>query len=123
MEIWGRKMIIEETCGRIGMTTFHHLCGEARSSAEFLQIARDFDVLIVKDIPRLDLTTRNEARRFITLIDTLYDSRVKLIASFETNLNDLFDGSPISERGIQADDRLLLDDLKLSTSEVIFTSI
>jgi peroxisome-assembly ATPase len=120
LEMWGRKMVIEETCGRIGKTTFHHLCGEARSSAEFLQIANDFDVLIIKDIPRLDLSTRNEARRFITLIDSLYDSRVKLIASFETDLNDLFDGSPIKGIPIQSDDRLLLDDLNLSTSEVIF---
>jgi protein AFG1 len=115
-------MIIEETCDRICRISFDQLCGQARSSAEFLQIASDFDVVIITDIPRLDLSTRNEARRFITLIDSLYDARVKLIASFETSLNDLFDGSKRTDTLIQNDDRLLLDDLNLSASEVLLFS-
>lgn len=115
LSIWGRVLIIPQTCGRIAKTTFKQLCGEARSSAEYLEIARQFDILIISDIPRLSLATINEARRFITLIDAIYDNKVKLIASFETTLQDLFHGDETTSKT----DRLSLDDLQLNEEEVI----
>ncbi|KAJ3305077.1 Lactation elevated protein 1 [Kappamyces sp. JEL0829] len=112
--MWERKMIIPQACGRVAKTTFKQLCGEPRSSAEYLEIARNFEVLIVEGIPRLSLATRNEARRFITLIDALYDRKVKLIASFESNLKELFNGDAVNT----TPDRLLMDDLKLTSKDV-----
>ena len=116
LSIWGRDMVIQETSGRVAKISFAQLCGEARSAAEYLAIAREFEVLIISDIPRLSLATRNEARRFITLIDAIYDNHVKLIASFETNLADLFHGeeAPVKQ------DRILVDDLNLNEQEVLF---
>ena len=115
LSIWGRVLIIPQTCGRIAKTTFKQLCGEARSSAEYLEIARQFDTLIISDIPRLSLATINEARRFITLIDAIYDNKVKLLASFETTLQDLFHGVETTSKT----NRLSMDGLQLNEEEVI----
>ena len=115
LSIWGRVLIIPQTCGRIAKTTFKQLCGEARSSAEYLEIARQFDILIISDIPRLSLATINEARRFITLIDAIYDNKVKLLASFETTLQDLFHGGEATSKT----NRVSMDGLQLNEEEVI----
>lgn len=130
LEIWGREFTFPETRGKIARTSFRHLCGEARSAAEYLEIAKTFNILIVEDIPKLSLDTRDEARRFITLIDALYDhkvqliqlgtyKKVKLIASFESNLADLFTG----ETSASKIDRTLVDDLNLNEQEVIYCII
>jgi len=48
------------------------------SSADYLEICRHFDIVFIQDIPQMSLSTKTEARRFINLIDTLYDSRVSI---------------------------------------------
>ena len=49
------------------------------SAADYLEICRHFDVVLIRNIPLLSLSRRTEARRFIVLIDTLYDSKVNLL--------------------------------------------
>ena len=83
-------------------------------------------MIILTDIPAMTLAHRNEARRFITLIDAMYDNKVKLIASMEANLAELFLGEPhkASPGTINSAERMLMDDLKLSTAQLtsaIFT--
>ncbi|MEL7345869.1 MAG: AFG1/ZapE family ATPase, partial [Pseudomonadota bacterium] len=60
---------------------FHDLCGLALGPADYLAVAEAVRVLLLDDIPRLSSENYNEARRFVTLIDALYEARVKLIAS------------------------------------------
>jgi cell division protein ZapE len=50
------------------------------AAADYLALAEAFDVVLIRDIPRLTLANKSEARRFITLIDTFYDRKVKLAA-------------------------------------------
>jgi cell division protein ZapE len=60
---------------------FHDLGEEPLAAADYLRLAREYHTLIVDHIPVMDFDRRNAAKRFIILIDTLYDMNVKLIAS------------------------------------------
>ena len=57
------------------------LCGRALGPADYLAVAETVRVLILEDIPQLGRTNYNEAKRFVTLIDALYEGKVQLIAS------------------------------------------
>ena len=61
--------------------SFHDLCEQPLAAADYLRIAHEFHTLIIDRIPVMDFEQRNEAKRFIILIDTLYDHAVKLVAS------------------------------------------
>jgi cell division protein ZapE len=69
---------------------FGDLCAKPLGASDFLAIAQDFHTVILEDIPVMGLEKRNEAKRFITLIDALYDNRVKLLASAESEVQDLY---------------------------------
>jgi len=61
--------------------TFHQLCEEPLAAADYLKLAHEFHTLIIDHIPVMGEEARNEAKRFIILIDTLYDNSVKCLAS------------------------------------------
>ena len=61
--------------------SFHDLCEAPLAAADYLKIAHEFHTLILDHIPVMDFDRRNEAKRFIILIDTLYDNEIKLVAS------------------------------------------
>ena len=73
--------------------SFDELCARPLAAADYLKIAHEFHTLIVDDIPVMDFARRNEAKRFIILIDTLYDNAVKLLASAEAQPEQLYTGS------------------------------
>lgn len=60
---------------------FYDLCGQALGPADYLALAEAVRVVILEDIPRLSSENYNQARRFVTLIDALYEARVRLIAT------------------------------------------
>jgi cell division protein ZapE len=62
---------------------FHALCGEANGAADYLALARDFHTLLLDGVPVMAFESRNEAKRFILLIDALYEAGAKLVASAE----------------------------------------
>ena len=61
--------------------SFDNLCAKAHGPADYLAIAERFHTVFVDHIPELTSAQRNEAKRFVTLVDALYDRQVKLIAS------------------------------------------
>ena len=77
-----------------GAARFHftELCGQPLGAADFLRIAQEFHTLMVDQIPVIKAEQRNEAKRFITLIDALYDYAVELIASAEAEPAALYQG-------------------------------
>jgi len=82
---------------------FADLCEKPLGAVDYLQIARNFHTLLLERIPILGPHRRNEARRFINLIDTLYDNRVCLIASAEAEPDRLYvegDGADLFERTV-----------------------
>jgi cell division protein ZapE len=77
----GRKVELPAFANGTARATFWDLCAKPLGPADFLAIAKACRVLILEDIPQLSSTNYNEAKRFVTLIDALYEARVRLIAS------------------------------------------
>jgi len=70
--------------------TFRDLCEEPLAAVDYLRIAREYHTVILDRIPVMAFERRNAAKRFIILIDTLYDMNVKLIASAEADPEGLY---------------------------------
>ncbi|XP_064915751.1 AFG1-like ATPase isoform X3 [Columba livia] len=81
-------------------------------ASDYLEISKHFDTVFVRDIPLLTMAKRTQARRFITLIDTFYEHKVRIVCSAVTPLQSLF--LVEHDSGEQEDNRVLMDDLDLS---------
>lgn len=77
----GRKLHVPKALKGVAVFSFKRLCGEARGASDYLAIARQFHSVIIVGIPRMGPENRNEAARFVTLVDALYEHKVKLLAS------------------------------------------
>ena len=86
----GRTMHVPKSLKGVAVFSFKKLCGEARGAADYLAIARRFHTLIIIGIPVMSRAMRNEASRFVTLIDQLYEHRVKLLAAADAEPADLY---------------------------------
>jgi cell division protein ZapE len=81
IDLGGRSLTIPQAAGGVARFTFADLCEKPLGSVDYLALARRFHTVILDGIPMLDFARRNETKRFITLIDILYENHVKLIAS------------------------------------------
>jgi cell division protein ZapE len=77
----------------VGRFSFHDLCAQPLAAADYIRIAHEFHTIILDHIPIMDFSRRNEAKRFIILIDTLYDHAVKLLASAQAQPDQLYRGT------------------------------
>lgn len=90
LTVKGHPVHVPQTAKGVARFSFADLCGKPLGALDYLRIAHEFHTLIVDHIPVMDHDRRNEAKRFIILIDTLYDHAVKLIASAQTAPDDLY---------------------------------
>jgi cell division protein ZapE len=88
----GRSLTIPEASDGVARFSFDDLCRNPLGASDFLAIAQRFHTVFIDHIRVMSRDQRNEAKRFINLIDTLYDQRVKLIASSEAEPDKLFLG-------------------------------
>ena len=88
----GRSVYVPRAAMGVARFTFHDLCEQPLAAADYLQIAREYHTIIVDRVPVMTFETRNAAKRFIILVDTLYDMNVKLIASAQAEPDDLYRG-------------------------------
>jgi cell division protein ZapE len=86
-----REIVLPAFHNGVAMATFRELCGQPLGPGDYLAIAKAIRVLILKDIPRLSREGQNEAKRFVTLIDALYEAKVKLIASAAAEPESLYE--------------------------------
>jgi cell division protein ZapE len=86
----GRTLHVPKSLKGVAVFSFKRLCGEPRGAADYLAIARHFHTLILVGIPRMGPENRNEAARFVTLIDALYEQKVKLLAAADAEPQDLY---------------------------------
>jgi cell division protein ZapE len=77
----GREVEIPHFANGVGRASFWELCGRPLGPADFLAITAAVRVLILEDIPQLSASNYNEAKRFVTLIDAVYEAKVRLVCS------------------------------------------
>ncbi|MGZ8350826.1 MAG: AFG1/ZapE family ATPase, partial [Allosphingosinicella sp.] len=77
----GRLLHVPKSLKGVAVFSFKRLCGQPRGAADYLTIARHFHTVFLVGIPLMGPDKRNEAARFVTLIDALYEQKVKLIAA------------------------------------------
>ena len=83
-------MVLSAVHGNVALTSFDELCMHALGPADYLEIGNRFDIVILADIPKLTKEKCNEAKRFVTLIDALYEHKVKLICTAEVPAQELY---------------------------------
>jgi cell division protein ZapE len=97
IELLGRRLDVPQAAGGVARFDFDDLCRRALGSADYLEIADKFHTVLIDRIPVMSPSERNEARRFITLVDALYDMRVKLVVSAAAEPEGLFAGADGAE--------------------------
>ena len=91
LPLLGREILVPEAVGDVARFPFAALCDAPLGSVDFLAIARHYGTVLVDGIRVMGVDERNVVKRFINLVDTLYDEQVKLIASAETEPDRLYD--------------------------------
>ena len=81
LHVQSRRVELPRHHNAVARASFWDLCAKPLGPADYLALAQAVRVLILDDIPRLSASNYNEAKRFVTLVDTLYEARVRLIAS------------------------------------------
>lgn len=90
IEIEGRSIPVVRESGGVAWFDFVALCSGPRSQDDYIEIARDYQSVIVSDVPVFDSLHENEARRFVALVDELYDRNVNLIVSAAAAPSELY---------------------------------
>lgn len=86
----GHAVRVPRTAMGVARFTFDELCAQPLAATDYLKIAHEFHTIIIDHIPVMEYARRNEAKRFIILIDTLYDNAVKLLASAQAQPDELY---------------------------------
>jgi cell division protein ZapE len=86
----GHSVRVPEAAMGVARFSFDDLCAQPLAAADYLKIAHEFHTIMLDRIPVMNHARRNEAKRFIILIDTLYDHAVKLLASAHAQPDELY---------------------------------
>ena len=89
----GRTIRVPRATMGVARFSFHDLCEQPLAAADYLKLAHEFHTIVLDHIVVMDYDRRNEAKRFVVLIDTLYDNAVKLVASAEAEPDALYRAS------------------------------
>ncbi|GJL96997.1 MAG: cell division protein ZapE [Hyphobacterium sp.] len=88
--VHGRAVPVPSEAAGVARFTFEELCARPLGAADYLALAAKFHTLLIEGVPRLSPDKRNEAKRFVTLIDALYEAKTKLIMSAATDPEGLY---------------------------------
>jgi cell division protein ZapE len=90
LTVMGRTVDVPQSANGVARFTFSRLCGAPLGAGDYLALATHYHALVLDHIPRLSADNHDEARRFITLVDALYEHRVKLVASSAAIPDELY---------------------------------
>src|SRR5262249_19702747 len=88
----GRRLVVPEAADGVARFSFEELCSRPLAAGDYLKIAELFHTIVLADIPVLAAARRNEVKRLILLVDTLYAKHVRLIVSAAAEPDDLWQG-------------------------------
>ncbi|XP_066365669.1 uncharacterized protein [Miscanthus floridulus] len=91
--MFGRSIEIPQSCNGVARFDFEYLCGRPVGAADYIAIARNYHTIFISEIPAMSMKIRDKARRFITLIDELYNHHCRLICLAASSIDDLFQGT------------------------------
>ncbi len=109
LPIKGRRLHIPRAARGVARFSFKELCETPLGASDYLRIAHDFHSVVLDHVPVMHYENRNAAKRFITLIDTLYDNAVKLVASADADPTSLY----------RADEGVEVNEFKRTSSRLI----
>jgi cell division protein ZapE len=107
VEIAGRLIPIIREGANVIWFDFESICEGPRSQNDYIEIARDYQSVIVSNVPRFTSQRENAARRFIALVDELYDHNVNLVVSAAARPDDLYHGERLTFEFRRATSRLI----------------
>ncbi|MEM9724695.1 MAG: cell division protein ZapE [Pseudomonadota bacterium] len=90
LSVQGREVVIDQFANGVARASFSALCGKPLGAADYLALAEASRTLLIDEIPLLGRANNNEAKRFVTLIDALYEARSQLVCSAAAGPDDLY---------------------------------
>jgi len=107
IELDDRKIAVRARCKGMAWFDFEELCEGPRGASDYIEIAREFHTVLLGGVPRLDERRDNPARRFITLIDELYDRHVNLVSTADAAPPALYEGTRLAAAFERTSSRLI----------------
>ncbi len=101
-----RQLDVIKSTQNVLWCEFTELCQKARNASDYIEIAKQIDTIIISKIPQMNNDQDNEARRFITLIDVLYEAEVKIIAQAACHYKMIYQGQKLNFEFERAASRL-----------------
>jgi cell division protein ZapE len=90
LRVKGRKIEVAKTYGDVAVFEFKELCEKPLGAEDYIEVAQRFSTIFLANIPKLKPENRNEALRFINLIDALYEAKTKVICTADAPVNELY---------------------------------
>ena len=106
MELNSRRLPVKKMADNIIWLDFNTVCDGPRSTSDYIELAARYGTIILSDIPMMNQDSENAARRFLNLIDELYDRKVQLIISTRYNIKELYQGQLLKFEFARAFSRL-----------------
>ena len=114
LRVLGRDLIVPKCVGRVADFTFEELCMQPVGAVDYIELCKEFDIILLRNVPRMNIFRKTEARRFICLVDSFYDAKVGLILSAECKSSELFvRATDEQKKSVMRDGSIILDDLRL----------
>lgn len=108
----GRSILVSKSNGHCGWFNFEELCCRPLGAADYISLSNRFSVIIVENVPQLGANEYNEARRFITFIDALYESKTRLVISASVPIEHLFVGFDAEVQSSDGDEEIAVASLE-----------
>ena len=121
--LFGRTVQVARLNDRCAWFEFSELCFQPLGAADYISLCDRFPVIILERVPQLDANHLDEARRFVTLIDTCYESRTRLVLTAQVPLDELFVGFEAQVESSDGDEELIVNEKGGSSSSFATTMI